>query len=163
MARRFVGSFEGKFTSGVQQWEHNTPVLQQQGYFSMFSDRQSEDEIALGGEGLNELAKIDISNFSRPLKGGVIALVDVSNPLLGAMGAAAVFAPQKGVNVEQIKVLDNGLRKFAAGCGFPKSTGSGLGLTIARNIVELHRGTIEATSPGRLGGATLVIVMPKLN
>ncbi len=43
------------------------------------------------------------------------------------------------------------------------NTGSGLGLTIARNIVELHRGTIEATSPGRLGGATFVIVMPKLN
>jgi two-component system sensor histidine kinase BaeS len=30
------------------------------------------------------------------------------------------------------------------------------------NIVELHKGTIEATSPGRLGGATFVIVLPKL-
>lgn len=44
-----------------------------------------------------------------------------------------------------------------------KNTGSGLGLSIARNIVELHEGTISAVSPGRLGGATFVIVMPKLN
>jgi two-component system sensor histidine kinase BaeS len=40
------------------------------------------------------------------------------------------------------------------------NTGSGLGLTIARNIVELHKGSINVTSPGRLGGATFVILLP---
>jgi glycerate kinase len=83
------------------------------------------DEIPLGGEGLNQLAEIDSTNFSRPPKGGVICLVDVSNPLLGKLGAAEVFAPQKGANSEQIKVLENGLRKFAEVCGFPDSPGSG--------------------------------------
>lgn len=42
------------------------------------------------------------------------------------------------------------------------NTGSGLGLTIARNIVELHHGTIAVTSPGRLGGASFLINLPKL-
>ena len=40
------------------------------------------------------------------------------------------------------------------------NTGSGLGLTIARNIVELHKGSIKVTSPGRLGGATFIIRLP---
>jgi glycerate kinase len=83
------------------------------------------DEIPLGGEGLNDLVEIDTFNFSHPPKGGVICLVDVSNPLLGAMGAAEVFGPQKGANNEQIKVLADGLRKFAEVCGFPDSPGSG--------------------------------------
>jgi glycerate kinase len=83
------------------------------------------DEISLGGEGLNDLAEIDSSNFSSPPKGGVICLVDVSNPLLGTLGAAEVFAEQKGANNEQIKILENGLRKFAEVCGFPDSPGSG--------------------------------------
>jgi glycerate kinase len=84
-----------------------------------------EGEIPLGGAGLNVLAKIDTANISPPPKGGVTCLVDVSNPLLGEMGAAAVFARQKGANLEQIKVLESGLRKFTEVCGFPDSAGSG--------------------------------------
>jgi glycerate kinase len=82
-------------------------------------------EIPLGGAGLNNLSTIETANFLRPPKGGVTCLVDVSNPLLGDKGAAAVFAPQKGANAEQIKVLENGLRKFAEVSGFPDSAGSG--------------------------------------
>jgi len=39
-------------------------------------------------------------------------------------------------------------------------SGSGLGLTIARAIVEDHAGTLGARSPGQLGGADLVIRLP---
>ncbi len=39
------------------------------------------------------------------------------------------------------------------------STGSGLGLSIARGLVELHGGTIEAASPPG-GGAEIRIVLP---
>lgn len=38
--------------------------------------------------------------------------------------------------------------------------GSGLGLTIARAITERHGGSLKATSPGSLGGATFTIRIP---
>jgi PAS domain S-box-containing protein len=38
--------------------------------------------------------------------------------------------------------------------------GLGLGLAIARSIVEMHSGTIEATSLGRGQGATFTIILP---
>ncbi|MEI6216200.1 MAG: glycerate kinase [Actinomycetes bacterium] len=83
------------------------------------------DEIPLGGAGLNDLAEIDSSNFLHPPKGGVICLVDVSNPMLGEMGAAAVFGPQKGATEADIAVLESGLRKFSQICKVTDSAGSG--------------------------------------
>ncbi len=83
------------------------------------------DEIALGGGGLNDLVEIDATNFLHPPRDGVLCLVDVSNPLLGDKGAAAIFAPQKGANADQIQILENGLKKFAEVTGFSDSPGSG--------------------------------------
>lgn len=40
----------------------------------------------------------------------VTAACDVENPLYGENGAAYVFAPQKGADVDMVKRLDNGLR-----------------------------------------------------
>jgi signal transduction histidine kinase len=40
------------------------------------------------------------------------------------------------------------------------ATGLGLGLYIARRIVELHRGTLSVSSPGRGQGATFAIRLP---
>jgi len=42
-----------------------------------------------------------------------------------------------------------------------KRGGLGLGLTIARHIVELHRGTIEAESSGKGEGATFIVQLPR--
>lgn len=43
----------------------------------------------------------------------VEALCDVTNPLCGPNGAAAVYGPQKGANPEMVKALDCGLRTIA--------------------------------------------------
>lgn len=38
---------------------------------------------------------------------------DVTNPLYGKNGAAYIYAPQKGANPQQVKVLDDGLRNLS--------------------------------------------------
>lgn len=40
-------------------------------------------------------------------------MCDVTNPLLGPKGAAAVFAPQKGAGPEDVNCLEQGLTRFA--------------------------------------------------
>jgi len=43
----------------------------------------------------------------------VLALTDVNTPLIGAHGAAPVFAPQKGAGPEGVKLLSRGLERLA--------------------------------------------------
>ena len=42
-----------------------------------------------------------------------VVACDVANPLYGELGAACVFAPQKGATPEQVRLLDHRLRAFA--------------------------------------------------
>ncbi|MET0297194.1 MAG: glycerate kinase [Microbacterium sp.] len=70
--------------------------------------------IAPGAAGLADLAAVDLSSV-RPLPdGGAVVLSDVTNPLLGTTGAAAVFGPQKGLDEAGIVLVDAGLARLAA-------------------------------------------------
>jgi glycerate kinase len=73
--------------------------------------------IADGARGLADVATAELSELAPLPAGGVTVLSDVTNPLLGARGAAAVFGPQKGASPEQVAVLDAGLARFAAVLG----------------------------------------------
>ena len=75
---------------------------------------ESGNEIPRGGKGLSKLHKIDLSGLDERLKETEFTvLCDVKNPLFGENGAAYVYAPQKGADVEDVKLLDEGLRKLA--------------------------------------------------
>jgi len=64
--------------------------------------------------GLTELASVDVSALDKRIKETeVIVLCDVDNLLLGEQGSAAVFGPQKGASVDDVKILDTALAKLS--------------------------------------------------
>ncbi|UOE44220.1 glycerate kinase [Agromyces larvae] len=67
---------------------------------------------APGNRGLGELRTVDLSTLRRPPAGGARVLGDVTNPLLGDAGAAAVFGPQKGADAATVRLLEANLRRF---------------------------------------------------
>ncbi|MFE6256781.1 glycerate kinase [Agromyces sp. NPDC057865] len=95
--------------------------------------------VPLGNRGLAMLDRVDLTGL-RPLPpGGAVILGDVTNPLLGPFGAAAVFGPQKGADAAAIDVLEanlarladlmpEALQPFAAAPGAGAAGGTGFGL-----------------------------------
>ncbi len=67
---------------------------------------------------LRDLDRVDLGGLDPRLGTVVIDLAcDVTNPLLGPSGAAAVFGPQKGASPAQVKVLDGVLTRIADSLG----------------------------------------------
>ena len=94
--------------------------------------------LPLGGGALASLARADLSGLRAPPNGGVTCLTDVTAPLLGPRGAAAVFGPQKGADGPQIARLEAGLARLArvlggdpAAPGAGAAGGTGYGLAAA--------------------------------
>lgn len=64
--------------------------------------------------GLAELAQVELSGIDPRLHEVTIELAcDVTNPLLGPTGAAAVFGPQKGASPKDVPLLDTTLARVA--------------------------------------------------
>jgi glycerate kinase len=73
----------------------------------------SGSPIGLGGGPLREVAKVDLSAVTSRLSGvSVSVATDVTNPLLGEHGAAAVFGPQKGARAEEVAQLEEALKAW---------------------------------------------------
>ncbi len=134
-------------------------------------------ELPPGGAALARLARVDLDALS-PLLAGIRLTVasDVTNPLLGPQGAAAVYGPQKGASPSQVRELDRALARYAAvlrettgrdvadvpGAGAAGGTVAGL-LAIADRFAafDVRPGIGEVMAlvgfPDRLAAATLVI------
>jgi glycerate kinase len=120
-----------------------------------------------GGGALRDLASVDLAGLRRPPAGGVSCLADVTAPLLGPAGAAAVFGPQKGADPGQVGRLDAGLARLAAllggdpgAAGAGAAGGAGYGFAAAWNA-HIRPGAAElcriAGLDRALNGADLVI------
>ena len=64
-------------------------------------------------EGGGSLAKLTEVEGGWSLAARVVALADVTTPLVGPRGAAPVFGPQKGAGPEGVKLLSRGLDRLA--------------------------------------------------
>jgi glycerate kinase len=73
------------------------------------------DQEIYSGKDLNSLIRIDDIGIVDGLKESHFTIAcDVTNPLYGPNGAAAIYSPQKGASPEQVTLLDQGLRKLAS-------------------------------------------------
>ena len=71
-------------------------------------------DVGTGGGALGDVAEIDLSGLSELLgEVHIVVASDVTNPLLGEHGAAAVYGPQKGATAGQVDRLDRNLRRYA--------------------------------------------------
>ena len=76
-----------------------------------FSDAAGRD-LEPGGAALRRLERIRAPSARAQRR--VVALADVRNPLLGPLGAATVFGPQKGASPGDVLALEEGLARLAA-------------------------------------------------
>jgi glycerate kinase len=71
------------------------------------------DNLPPGGAALRTLHALDLRGLTDLSGVEVVVASDVDNPLLGPQGAAAVYGPQKGASADDVRVLENGLRRWA--------------------------------------------------
>ena len=74
----------------------------------------SGQSVPLGGGGLGRIAALRSGRADPRLAAAkFLVACDVTNPLLGANGAARVFGPQKGATEKTIPILEEGLGRLA--------------------------------------------------
>ena len=159
------------------------------GILSALGGRFFADEgqqVSLGGRGLIKLRTADLADVVRVPARGVIGLSDVTNPLLGPNGAAAVFGPQKGADASTVEALERALTNYVnilgkagvdahdtAGAGAAGGAGYGLlvwgaslrsGASVVAETIGLAEAVAEAdliiTGEGRFDGQSLAGKVP---
>ena len=72
------------------------------------------NDLGMGGGALGDLSRIDLSGLAPVLAEVHLTIAsDVSNPLLGEYGAAAIYGPQKGLRAPDVRRLDGYLARYA--------------------------------------------------
>lgn len=122
--RKFIIGLGGSATN-----DGGTGMLAALGF--RFKDFSGNDLKPIG-KNLSLIASVCSSTANQLLKECSFTVAcDVENPLYGNLGAAAIFAPQKGADSKMVEILDNGLRNFnditmkATGCNMNEIAGSG--------------------------------------
>ncbi|MDT3344942.1 glycerate kinase [Microbacterium aquilitoris] len=128
-------------------------------------------DVPAGARGLAAVSAIDLTHVRPMPAGGVTVLSDVTNPLTGPSGAAAVFGPQKGLTPADVTVVDGVLERFAAciarhapgadpllpGAGAAGGTGFALAAWGADLVPGAERVAELVDLAGAVGAASLVV------
>jgi len=130
---------------------------------------KSGNELPLGGGHLAELVRIQTDELDpRINETQFIALSDVTNPLLGDLGSAKVFAPQKGANQRAVEILERGLTNLVKVTKSKRAAASGAGADggLGFMALEFLGGTLidgtswlnhETNFESKMEGADLII------
>lgn len=117
---------------------------------NIFDDADRLLPIGINGGMLSSVARFDFSSLKEIVGDDVRFDVacDVNNPFCGVDGAAYVFAPQKGADADDVRVLDFGLQHVAT------LINDSLGLDIAS--------AAGAGAAGGLGGGLMAFLSARL-
>ena len=122
--------------------------------------------VADGARGLGAIRSVDLAGLVPAPPGGVTVLCDVRSPLLGAMGAAAIFGPQKGLRADELATADAALATLARHLAAdPEAPGAGAaggtGFALIAWGAQLEPGAVAVARITRLAelvaGADLVV------
>ncbi|OXM47632.1 glycerate kinase [Amycolatopsis thailandensis] len=107
--------------------------------------------VGLGGGTLGRVASAELGPVRERLGSVEVAVAtDVTNPLLGARGAAAIFGPQKGAGPREVEQLDESLSHWARAlrnAGTPDVSdlpGAGAGGGVAAGAIAGLGATVES-------------------
>jgi len=107
--------------------------------------------VGLGGGTLSRVASTELTPVRERLTGVSVAVAtDVTNPLLGPDGAAAVFGPQKGAGPAEVTLLEEALGRWAHALqvgGAPdvsRVPGAGAGGGVAAGAIAGLGATVES-------------------
>lgn len=105
--RNFLVGIGGSATNDA-----GTGMLQALGF--RFFDKVGIEITRCCGGILGEIAQIDDSQVPAEVRESTFTIAcDVDTPFCGPIGAAYVFAPQKGASPQMVEALDNGMASFA--------------------------------------------------
>jgi glycerate kinase len=105
--------------------------------------------VGSGGGGVADATYIDLRGLHRAIGAATFTVaVDVDNPLCGPLGAAAVYAPQKGATPRQVVKLEQALRGWAD--------------TVERSTNTVCRTAPGAGAAGGVGFAALAVLHARM-
>lgn len=100
-----------KFILGIGGSATGIGMLQALGFH--FIDEAGK-EVGYGAEGLAQVRSITTEDVLPELALCAFRIAcDVTNPLVGAQGCSAVFAPQKGADAKMVQVMDAAMNRYA--------------------------------------------------
>ena len=104
--RKFILGIGGSATNDA-----GIGMLQALGFHFM---DEAGREVGYGAEGLAQVRSITTENVLPELASCTFRIAcDVTNPLVGAQGCSAVFAPQKGADAKMVQVMDAAMNRYA--------------------------------------------------